>query len=330
MNLATWIVPFVLMAAPTALLAQPSARGTLTVIAENDAFYKVDRHYTSGLQAVWVPDMEVPPPDWIRTLSRGMRSFSAGPIRHGYSVGQSMFTSSDLDLEDPPPGERPYAGWLYASIGLGAESGRRLDEVGLTVGVIGPASLAEQVQEVLHDVTGARIPRGWDTQLEDELGFVVTRQRTWRGKDVAPRPRWQLDFSPHVGFALGTVLAYGNAGITMRYGKNLPNDYGPPRLQSGLPATGYFSQPDHFGWYLFAGVEARAVARNVFLDGNTFHDSRSVDKEHLIGDLQFGAVFDWPALRLSYTHVMRTREFASQDRADQFGALSFSVKLQRD
>jgi lipid A 3-O-deacylase len=241
-----------------------------------------------------------------------------------------MFTSSHIELKDPPPGERPYAGWLYGSVGLGAVSGRRLDEFSLTIGIIGRASLAEQVQNVIHEVTGARIPRGWDTQLEDEIGFVVTRQRSWRGADLAAHARRQLDLTPHLGIALGTVLTYANAGVTMRYGKDLPNDYGPPRIQAGLPASGYFSQPANFGWYLFAGIEARAVARNIFLDGNTFHESRSVEKERLIGDLQFGVVFDWPGVRLSYTHVLRTREFENQDTDDQFGALSVSVKLRRD
>jgi hypothetical protein len=116
----------------------------------------------------------------------------------------------------------------------------------------------------------------------------------------------------------------------MRYGKGLPNHYGPPRIQAGLPASGYFSQPARFGWYLFAGIEARAVVRNIFPDGNTFHDSRSVEKEPLIGDLQYGLVLEWPVVRLSYTHVWRTREFENQDTDDQFGALSISVKLQRD
>jgi lipid A 3-O-deacylase len=331
MNLTSWTAPlFALMTVFAAQSAEPPASGTLSVIAENDAFYDLDRHYTSGLQAVWVPEPEVPPPEWVTKLSGRMRSFSDGEIRHGYAVGQSMFTSSDIELRNPPRAERPYAGWLYGSIGLGAVQGRRYDEFGLNIGIIGRASLAEQVQQVIHEVTGARIPRGWGTQLEDEIGFVVTRQRTWRGTDVAPHARRQLDFSPHVGMAVGTVLTYGNAGVTMRYGTDLPNDYGPSRIQPGLPASGYFSQPTQFGWYLFAGIEARAVARNLFLDGNTFHDSRSVEKERLIGDLQFGVVFDWPEVRLSYTHVLRTREFANQDTDDQFGALSISVKLQRD
>jgi hypothetical protein len=81
-----------------------------------------------------------------------------------------------------------------------------------------------------------------------------------------------------------------------------------------------------FGWYLFAGIEGRAVARNIFLDGNTFRGSRSVDKKHLVGDLQFGFVLDWSDVRLGYTHVLRSREFQAQESVDGFGSLSLSVK----
>jgi hypothetical protein len=135
-----------------------------------------------------------------------------------------------------------------------------------------------------------------------------------------------LDFTPHIGGALGNVYTYANAGVTIRYGKRLPNDYGPPRIQPGLPGSGVFSPVSGFDWYVFAGIDGRAVARNIFLDGNTFRDSRSVDKEPLIGDLQFGLVLYWPVMRLSYTHVLRTREFQTQQSSkDYFGSLSMSV-----
>jgi hypothetical protein len=51
-----------------------------------------------------------------------------------------------------------------------------------------------------------------------------------------------------------------------------------------------------------------------------------VDKKHLVGDLQFGFVLDWSDVRLGYTHVLRTREFRTQEFMNGFGSLSLSVK----
>ena len=96
-------------------------------------------------------------------------------------------------------------------------------------------------------------------------------------------------------------------------------------IQPSVPGLGFFVPADQFAWYLFAGFEGRAVARNIFLDGNTFHDSRSVDKELLVGDLQGGIVLTWRGVRLTYTHVLRSPEFDGQDDSEQFGSVSLSV-----
>jgi hypothetical protein len=154
---------------------------------------------------------------------------------------------------------------------------------------------------------------------------VLTYQRSWRQLATATLARGDLDLTPHLGGAVGNVYTYANAGLTLRYGRRLPLDYGPPRVQPSLPTSGFVSPTDKFAWYLFAGVEGRAVARNIFLDGNTFTASRSVDAEPLVADLQFGLVLTWGRVRLSYTHVLRSREFQTQRENAQFGAASLSV-----
>ncbi|MBN1613927.1 MAG: lipid A deacylase LpxR family protein [Deltaproteobacteria bacterium] len=302
--------------------------GTLSFVLENDLFYNVDRHYTNGVGLMWVPARDVSAPEWAVRLARLVPWFhERGGIRHGYAFGQSMFTSSDINVKNPPLRDHPYAGWLYGAIGLGVESGKQLDLLGITFGLVGPVSLAEQSQKFVHKIVGADDPQGWDTQLGNEPGLVVTYQRSWRCLVARTVCGNRLDLTPHVGVTFGNVFTYGNAGATVRYGRRLPDDYGPPRIQPGLPGSGYFSPICGFGWYLFAGMEGRAVARNIFLDGNTFRDSRSVDKRPLVGDLQLGVVVDWSDIRLSYTHVLRTREFRTQDGNSDFGAITVSVEF---
>lgn len=308
--------------------AEPERNGTLSVVLENDLFYNVDRHYTNGVGFIWAPDRHTPTPEWALAVARHVPWFPKdGDIRHGYAFGQSMFTPSDIKIANPPLSERPYAGWLYGSIGLGAVSGQQFDLLYMSVGMVGPASLAEQSQKFIHKVIGAAQPRGWDTQLHDEPGIVLTYQRSWRGLAKSPTAGTQLDLTPHIGAALGNVFTYANAGLTLRFGERLPNDFGPPRIQPGLPGGSDFAPVSDFGWYAFAGIEGRLVARNIFLDGNTFRDSRSVDKIPLVGDLQYGVVFDWSSIRVSYTHVLRGREYRTQNGRDDFGALSLSVKF---
>lgn len=327
-----WLAALVVAAAGSvgslpAVAADETEPSTLSLVFENDLFYDTDRNYTNGVRASWLSSPDGTP-DWALGAARWFPLFPEGGIvRTSYAVGQNMYTPDDVALRNPPRDDRPYAGWLYGSVGLIAETGRRLDQLELTLGVVGPASLAEQTQTLIHEITGAPEPRGWDTQLKNEPGVVLTYQRSWRGFVSQSVSGFGFDVTPHAGGTLGNVFTYANAGLMLRFGQRLPLDYGPPRIQPSLPGSGFFVPQDGFGWYLFAGVEGRAVARNIFLDGNTFRDSRSVDKEPLVGDLQFGLALTWRNVRLSYTHVLRTREFETQDEADDFGAFSLTMRF---
>ncbi len=300
-------------------------RDLLSVIIENDAVYDTDRHYTSGVAVQWlsapgaVPALVQDWPGWL--------PFPDGAVlRHSYGMGQNMYTPRNTAVRYPPADERPYAGWLYGSFGLLAESDAQLDQFELAVGMVGPASGARQAQTLIHQIIDANEAKGWDTQLGNELGIILSYQRSWHRQRVpAAFAGLDMELIPHAGGAIGNIHTYANAGATVRLGSHLPRDYGPPHIQPSLPGSGFFLPHDGFGWYVFAGLEGRLVARNLFLDGNSFKNSRKVEKEPWVGDLQFGVVLTWPGLRLAYTHVLRSQEFKEQDEDDNYGSFSVSM-----
>jgi len=325
MNPVPALVAAVLSFALPAVAANEVKRGVWTVLVENDLFYDSDRNYTSGVALAWVASPK-PAPEWAVKLARSVPWYpEIGEIRHGYVVGQNMYTPRDIALADQPPDDRPYAGWLYATIGLGVDSPHQSDIFALTVGVVGPAALAEQSQKFIHRITGSAEPQGWDMQLKNEPGIELAYQRRWRDVAKGTFAGLEYDVTPHAGGALGNVYTYANAGFTVRYGKRLTSDLGPLRIRPSPPGSGFFVPSDTFSWYAFVGVDGRAVARNIFLDGNTWRDSRSVDKESLVGDLHWGLAVTWKGVRATYTHVRRTREFETQGQSSDFGAFAVSV-----
>jgi hypothetical protein len=256
-----------------------------------------------------------------------------GQMRVNYALGQSMFTPSDISLVNPPLTDRPYAGWLYGSIGVmakdAAEAGSgwsHLEQLQLSLGVVGPSSQAEEVQKFVHRLIGSQEPMGWDTQLKDEPALLITYERSWRYRLADGELPFGLQMAaiPHLGGAVGNVYDYVNGGASAMLGWNLGDDYGPPRVQPSTPGSGYFEQKAGVGLYIFAGVDARAIAHNIFLDGNTWKDSRSVERNVFVGDAQSGVALTFNSARLSFTHVWRTKEFKTQDNADQFGAVALS------
>ncbi|WP_064742134.1 lipid A deacylase LpxR family protein [Inquilinus limosus] len=312
--------------APRPLTEDPGA--FIGFSLENDVFANTDRGYTNGFRFAFTSS-ETWTPDWLAGAARAFPLFpDAAPIRSTLSFGQSLYTPKDISLRDPDPNDRPYAAWLYGSAAVLADSGDRLDRLELQIGVVGPYALGEQVQNTVHSIIGSEKARGWKHQLNNEPGVILSYERTWRSAYVAAPLGFGFDISPYVGASLGNVLTQASVGATARLGLDLPADYGPPRIRPSVPGSDFFIPTSGFSWYLFASVEGRAVARNIFLDGNTFEDSPHVTKNPLVGDLQIGLAVQIDDIRIAYTHVYRTQEFEEQkNRFTQYGAFTLSWRF---
>jgi hypothetical protein len=71
-------------------------------------------------------------------------------------------------------------------------------------------------------------------------------------------------------------------------------------------------------------VDGRAMGRNIFLDGNTFSDSHSVDSNVFVADLSAGIAINYHNTKLSYALVYRTKEFKQQEDGQLFGTVSLN------
>jgi lipid A 3-O-deacylase len=307
----------------------------ISIQFENDFFGGgTDRHFSHGTRIEcltspiqWMTDVADKVP-WFRSERARSNPKDELKARASFSLGQNIYTPEDTAATQLLTEDRPYAGWLYMGFGLVAEQGtKRYDKLELEIGMVGPYSFAEDVQTFWHSLLGLQVPQGWDNQLENEPGAVLYYEQTRRFE--RQNLGWGLDADvlPHFGGALGNVFTYGAVGITFRIGSGLEDDFGPPRIRPSLPGSAYFRPEKGFNGYLFAGLEGRAVLYNIFLDGNAFTDSHSVDKKPFVGDLQAGLVFQWNRFRITYTQIFRTKEFDGQDDGDIFGSVSLSYQF---
>jgi len=315
--------------------ATPDRSGILSVQVENDMWGNgTDRHYTHGTRLSYLSSEETPA--WLKRAAAYVPMFSRrGHLRTTYAIGQSIFTPEDIRSKELLEDERPYAGWLYGGVGLvsdhrvrdGNLQSNRQDSLELNIGVVGPWSFAEQTQKEVHKIIGSPHPEGWDHQLDNELGILLIYDRQWQAQYDSEFWGLGVDVTPHVGWTLGNVLTSASLGATLRVGRDLPSDYGPPLIRPSHPGSGFFRPTRDFGWYLFAGLTGRYVLHNIFLDGNTFEDSHKVDREPWVGDLQVGLVLTWKDVRLSFTNIFRSDEFTEQKSSTEFGSISLSVRL---
>jgi hypothetical protein len=307
---------------------QPTERGgTFNILFENDIFYNTDHDYTNGVALAYTtpPNRNL---DWAVRLARDLPFFAQTvEVRTSYAIGQNIYTPDDITLTNPPLTARPYAGYLYGAIGLIDDTGSRLDQIQVQLGVVGPASLAQESQTWVHGIIKDRHPNGWHYQLRDEPALLILYDRTVKALPRFTVLGFSADIEPHYGAAIGNVYDYASLGAMARIGFNMAEDYGPPRIEPSLPGSNYFESNGGIGAYIFAGVDGRAIAHNIFLDGNSFATSRSVQRLPLVGEAELGAALTVNGVRLAFTHVFRTREYHTQKATDQFGSVSLTFRF---
>jgi lipid A 3-O-deacylase len=317
---------------------QNAARGQvserITVLEENDSlFFNSDKHYTQGLR---ISDLHpVTGPGFWNSAFDFLGSFApifapGGTRQEALFLGQSIFTPKDTQRVPPDPRDRPYAGWLYGGVSLLQETdGWMLENLELGFGVVGPGALGMQVQNTFHQFIGTATAKGWAEQLQHEFGVAASYERKWR-VPLAGDTGLGIDIVPQAGATVGNIFTYADAGALLRIGKGLGADYGPIRIRPALSGTDYFDERGLDGggaFYFFAGAQGRAVARNIFLDGNSYRPSRSVSKKTFVGDLQAGFSASWSkSLRLDISVVLRSGEFRGQRSPDDIctAALTFT------
>jgi hypothetical protein len=271
-----------------------------SITVENDFFAGYDHHYTNGVQVAFVAT-----PNTVAAF------------------GQRMYTPTNTDTPTPDPTDRPYAAWLYALTDTRLPTTATIDHLTLSLGVVGPDALGRQAQNAVHRVLGNAKSQGWDSQIKSEATAFVGYERAWPRVVSGRLGDHSYDVATRISGELGNVFTYAATGAVVRYGQNLPDDIPVTHISLGPPRDGYRGT-NETGWYVWGGFDARIVAHNMFLDGNTFRDSASVSRKPFGYDLQVGAAIAWPLSRVGFAYVQRSREFYGQQGADRFGQLTLS------
>ncbi len=341
---------FALLAGPgTALAADRCEQSTLSqqppAVAfrvDNDLFggEHQDQGYTNGASLTFVSpnlvDYTNDPclPRLARAVNRYLERLHPGQFQQQnmvFWVGQGLFTPTDYTRKDLIEDDRPYAGVLLASFGFNARNDSHLRTTQLQLGVVGPAALGKQVQDAVHKLLGDEQFQGWDNQLHNEPVFRLVHERMhrWPADAAVNAGGWGWDAISHWGGALGNLSTHANVGAEVRFGWKLPDDFGSSPLRPAGENTAPSSQSWAPGWstHLFITTDARWVLRDITLDGNTFHDSHSVDKRPFVADIGYGLALRRGHWKFALARYHRTREFDGQKETPVFGSFTISRAL---
>ena len=325
------------------LCLQGCANHTVAFWNENDAWVNgtdAISNYSNGLQLTFSPAAPHEPcaddcnGQAFRRFVDFMNIFEAedeapeSEIRLRYGLSHQYFTPDNTQIAVIQTDDRPYAGWLSTSLEIvnerlvsDANSNDRYarSSIGMRLGVVGPAALGEELQTAWHRIRGQSEPQGWDLQLENEPGFVYTlnHERQLVRHDFSDS--WSMDVIGTAEAAIGNIYTGAEVAGTVRVGYNLsPHWTGRTMADIGYDVHDIGTSP---GFFLMAGLNGRYVARDVFVDGNTWRDSHSVDRTPWVSDQMLGMGMHWKRLEVRATITRRTDQYSTQSGTTLFGSV---------
>ncbi len=228
-------------------------RGTM----ENDSAFGNDSSYSHGTRL-----------DYAQCLNNG--------DAWGVSLTQNIYTPT-THTNGSVMGEHPYAGYLAlggAYLMRGENFGNAIE---LQVGTTGNASFARYAQNGLHEACGMQTWDGWQDQVPAEATVQLSAQQNFRipWLETSSANGWKSDGTFILREEVGTAFIRGGAGVTVRYGRNLPPAMevnGNRAAQYGLSLLqkpGY--DPTEISYFVTAGAYGEYVAHDISVDGGVFH-----------------------------------------------------------
>jgi lipid A 3-O-deacylase len=310
----------VLICAP--LIAGAQTPRTVTLRLDNDAFNfwmmpwdRPDGEYTSG---VHITVDGIGPARWSKRFwpaqspcVRGAKECTSASAE----IGQDIYTPM-LRTSDPLPGEgaRPNAGWLYLSQSARTLRQERSDEITLTLGVTGPPSLARFTQRLAHSAAPEfNRPTDWSRQIGFEPGVMARYQQRRRAVLIPGR----FEILPAIAATLGNVNTSADVGLQSRLGWNLRHPW--------LPEAS--TAPTELA--VVAGISGSGIARDLFLDGNTFRPSPRVGHNPFVGTGELGLQVRHKLFTLAYRAYSSSRAYAAGPAWHPWSSMIGSVTFDR-
>jgi lipid A 3-O-deacylase len=289
--------------------------------ASISAGHPTDRFYVNGLRLGWTsPTGDVP--NFLVDL--GHTLWGDGQQRVAIDLTQQIYTPADTAAFVAPPFDRPYAGVLLGNFSLMSDNDDSRSVLTFSLGVVGPASGAQNLQDAFHNLIGQDHNNGFGSQIQNVPAVEVLHERTWR-LPMGTVAGLETDALPSLTIGLGDLRDYLQTGVTFRFGQGLDSDFGVPRVRPGLSGGDAFTATRPFAWYVFGGVDGQAVGYDMLLESSPFRGGPHVSTVWDVGEIQGGFAVMAYGMRLTFAYVAQTQEFNGQTGGlHQFGSASIS------
>jgi lipid A 3-O-deacylase len=285
--------------------------------SDNDSYLGQgsDRYYTNGLFLNFRHATDQ------QQLKEGLEKKT-----YEITAGQKMFNPYSGYAPDPARQDRPFAGYLYAEGAMNwFYSNESIIRAGVQIGTTGPNSLAEDGQELLHDVIGFYDLEGWDYQIKNELALNLSAQYN---KLITRTADNAVEFS-FEGYAnLGTTFSGFGAGLLFRTG-SLNQLFNSAYTNSVIGNNAKTKALVKRELFFYAKPQLNVIAYDATIQGSLFNDNSPVtfSQKPVVFAQQLGVDYSSQRFTVDFGVIFKTKEVKSTARAHQYGSISMFYRF---
>lgn len=281
--------------------------------SDNDAYLATgqDKYYTNGIFLSY-------------RVAANQSRLNSGLNKKIYQLelGQKMYNAQSGYIPEIRYVDRPITAYLYlqGSTTWLYQSERALT-LGVQLGTIGPAALGKQAQEFIHRLTGLYTPKGWEYQLNNEIGFNINMAYS----QVIQRSNSQkMDLIWHGHANLGSTFTGMGLGFTLRSGRlnQLYQTTYNRSVISNQPKTAKITASELF---FFAKPQLDLVIYDASISGGLFRANKGpvvFDAKPWVLSQELGMMFSKNRFSAQVSYTFRTPEVESGAKSHRYGSIS--------
>jgi lipid A 3-O-deacylase len=280
---------------------------------DNDSFLLKgsDRYYTDGFFI-----------HYMHALRISGKSALANKVL-GFEAGQKIFTPQSGFIPKPQYVDRPFAGYLYigATLNLLYRNESNL-KLGAQIGVVGPASQAEAVQNFVHKTFGFYRPGGWQYQIKNDPEINLSGEYN----KLIARVHW-IDVSVASYINLGTGFSGAGAGPMVRLG-SINQLFHSISTQSTVANAGEPTSINAEEVFFYYKPLVNYVAYDATIQGSLFKKHSPDDleitqsKEPFVLSQQFGIAFTTKRFVVDAAAIFHTKDVIVMVKRHQWGSIT--------
>lgn len=301
-------VCFIFLLSVSSVFSQNSYSKSISLVSDNDLYTSTyrDRYYSNGL--------------FVRYQFLGT-SANEKLEKKIYSVelGHLMYTPFKSTIISPSLHDRPFAGVLFTQIGIHRfYKNENVFSTQIQLGVIGPSSKAEELQNFIHSIYRFPEAVGWKYQIKEALVLNLNINYL---HFLSRSSSANFDISALSSLRLGTLFTDISAGIYLRYGfKSLQKNYESIAFQSSISRSKLMSKESFvfikpmIGYYAYdATVQGSFLNSSspIVFDTSPLQFSLDIGYKYAAKRFNYGYTFHWYTKKVENDKIAPTNNYGS-------------------